>query len=374
MAGKHSLFGPSCLKRRLQCPRSYWIEKELWDKKEAEEDSEVAAEGQLLHEAVCDKSKRDKLNIEQLIALEKIDNTIAYWMGFKPVKEVYYECKVSTKHPEGLSDYDISGTADLIIIHTDNTAVIIDFKFGRIPVDQAEMNLQVFAYALAAHDTFGVTSVTMQIAQPRVFNGIGEPYSCSDFYAIRENLETIIGDCLNPDAKCEVGKECKYCAGKTYDACEEFRSKQMEVVAVKTEELRPVVTWTDDQIAKWLDKMSRLVEFTENTVKSEAKRRAIEKGNCSGYVATETNGKRKAKDIMDLFGFVDTLGIGDKEFLGLCSVSISNLESEMAKKIAAKAKANGERLTMKDAKDRAKEWLEPYVVSEGGSTKLEKKG
>jgi len=77
---------------------------------------------------------------------------------------------------------------------------------------------------------------------------------------------------------------------------------------------------------------------------------------------------------MDLFGFVDTLGIGDKEFLGLCSVSISNLESEMAKKIAAKAKANGERLTMKDAKDRAKEWLEPYVVSEGGSTKLEKKG
>jgi len=366
----HCINGPSVLERRDKCPRSRIIEEKVWHLPDVNSDD--ATEGQLLHRAVSDPSLDASLSNEQRIAVDRIRATISHWSELKPVKSIAYEVKLATKHPYGLSDYDYDGTVDCIIIYEDNTCVILDFKFGRIKVDDAYSNLQVFAYALAAHDTFGVKEVTIQILQPRVFEGISEPYTCSDFDAIRENISTIIRKGLCPGAPTVTGDHCKYCRGNTFEVCDAYKKNATLLIKQDTVGFLPVAEWSDDQLSEFHDKFNLLKNYSEKQVVVELKKRIEAKGSCGGYTLANRKGVREAKDIEQVFAFCEDNGIDKEAFLSLCTISIGDIENALIEIRKEKAKALGEKRKVKEIQEEVKLELEPFIDSKPDTKYLKK--
>ena len=348
--------------RRINCQGSMKVELSVWDKQEAE--SEDASEGTMLHQSVSDSSLDSTLNIEQLSAVEKAREIVEFWQNKKPVSETLYETKVSlTRNGVVVSD----GTVDCLIVYEDGNAAIIDFKFGRILVGDSIDNIQLAAYALMAKMTFPAITgnVSVQIVQPRVSNGISEPYEYSDFKSLTESIFSIITECNDDSAPLKIGEWCKYCRGNQMMACPLYTQEKMELIKAPIETLPAIELWTDNQIVEWKAKVSDLKKFTEGTVDAELKERILKNGECGGYILKGRAGKRNVNDIMALFSLCEQHGFTDEEFLSkFCSIKIGELETALSKRLIEKASSSGVKLKSGDAKTMAKEKLDAYFYND----------
>lgn len=206
----HSPLGPSCLARRIACPASYRMERDEPDGPSSPD----AARGTMLHDIVASLIVRDaRSDAIDLSALDPEDRAQVEWcvevaheqrVGYE---EYTTEARVEAPHihPE------CWGTADFIAARPLESALVIDWKFGRGEVTAALDNPQLAAYAVCVARMYGASTVTVGVAQAPMQRLTMATFDMADIERIEERLRLAIDACLSPWARMAAGDHCRYC-------------------------------------------------------------------------------------------------------------------------------------------------------------------
>ena len=151
----HHEFSPSQLAYREACPG--------WKPDEGPQ-SIQAAEGTMMHKAL-ETGKTEGLTEEQTRCVNLVSDL------FSSLKEELVvggdQCEVHQEIRLGIMDMTF-GTADLVLVCGAH-AKIGDAKFGWTAVEDAETNLQGWAYAIGVYEKFPqVDHIEVVFAQPRL--------------------------------------------------------------------------------------------------------------------------------------------------------------------------------------------------------------
>ncbi len=350
----HHPFSPSTLQRLSLCPGSWRMSKDIPEPPQSED----AAEGTMLHEAVAN-GKIDGLTAEQesaVIDCLAIRESVTL-AGDKTLSE--YKVTVKTESAEELT----SGYIDYAAIHTDKTADIIDWKFGRTPVPEANRNFQLAAYALGVMQTFGVTSVTAHIVQPRIAQHTF--YTFANPAAILHNLETIIGKAKSETIILSASDEaCRYCrAASTCPACNQRYGLVPADVQnnMLTDPAKLLNLWERAQVA------TKLVEQIKQAVTNYIN----EHGSLGEWTLEQRAGRREVSDTDALYERVS--GLVNSHDLAECySIKVNAILDKVAEAYQRNAEHSGEKMLKKDAKKQAEQLIEDLLVRAPGSAVLTK--
>lgn len=189
----HAKRSPSTLKNREQCPGF----------EPRNEESAASAEGTLLHgvmekwaDAFSNGQPYDYargLDNEQISIIEKLIEYMSQIIV--PNTVIQLEIKLDLRSLD-LPGCDW-GTADFVKIDG-NQATLVDYKFGRVEVDDPEENVQFHAYALALFKLYSsLEEIYIEAPQPRL-DSIGQAvFTRADIPRLRLRLKTIVERCEN---------------------------------------------------------------------------------------------------------------------------------------------------------------------------------
>jgi hypothetical protein len=217
----------------------------------------------------------------------------------------------------------------------DGTMSIIELKFGRSPVLAAPSNIQLAAYAVAAHQDHGAKAITCHIVQPRIAH-----HSTHTFVAWPEALETlerIVEKCEDPFAALRPGAEqCKYC--RAFEVCPAVRDGITHQIE-RIEKLVPMSTMTAAEIARLVDDTAPAVRF--HALAKSALRERLEAGESAPGWEVRPGRKSRSADPQALWeACANALTPGD--YIGCCKVSVPKVMAAYAatiKEATSKAEA-----------------------------------
>ena len=241
-----------------------------------------------------------------------------------------YDCRLETEQRLWAKSGLFSGQGDVVLLEQQlRRATIIDFKFGRGEVERAESNYQLAAMAVLVADNFDfVDTVRAMIIQPRALDKsrrITEcEYSKADIDAAREAINAACKEALeaeNPAQKC--GYWCKYCPSSyRCKAAQEAISAQYKL-AVATPNLT-----IGAHNARQMFERAQLVKKYCDDVLAAVKNYIVNNPDAQCGLALAPGVKRaKLGDAAKVFEAVEGLGITPEEFVNVCDVSISKLQS-----------------------------------------------
>lgn len=223
-----------------------------------------------------------------------------------------------------------SGQGDVVILEQQlERATIIDFKFGRGEVERAERNYQLAAMAVLVADNFDfVKSVRAMIIQPRALDKsrrITEcEYSKADIDAARDAINAACKEAIEaekPAQKC--GYWCKYCPSSyRCKAAQEAMSAQYKL-AVATPNLT-----IGAHNARQMFERAQLVKKYCDDVLAAVKNYIVNNPDAQCGLTLAPGVKRaKLGDAAKVYEAVESVGITSEEFVNVCDVSISKLQS-----------------------------------------------
>ncbi len=331
----------SRMTRIFHCPASFRL-----NAMETPESSSAAEEGRLLHrvmelaiqkfpEDIHEELRADFDDVKSRLSdeQEQAFNT-ACWLvsrnvvdGFRDGDETgnveLYEKRFWAKSKL------FSGQGDAVFIKDNGEATIVDYKFGRGEVERAESNYQLAAMAVLVADNFDfIKSVRAMIIQPRALDKsrrITEcEYSKADIDAAREAINAACKEAIeaeNPAQKC--GYWCKYCPSSyRCKAAQEAISAQYKL-AVATPNLT-----IGAHNARQMFERAQLVKKYCDDVLAAVKKYIAENPDAECGLALAPGAKRaKLGDAGRIFEAVEGVGITPEEFVNVCDVSISKLQS-----------------------------------------------
>jgi len=272
---------PSSFKQALLCPASAFLPKS--------KDSEPARQGTVFHKLavdkvrgiVIDKDGWDKFKRENVltdddikemaIALSRIKMTIPE--GSILVTEGLYE---------GL-DGKLKGTPDVVLFEG-KKASIIDWKFGRVEVDEAENNYQGMCYAVLVYlsSKEDLEEVSFYIVQPRT-NSISEKtYYKDDLVNMAKWIEEKYDWLINNSQKFNYGDACSSCFKSS--VCPEFKARFQALATINMDD-----SLTDIEQVKRLLLMAKPIKSIIAQIEDHAKQYVHEHGelDCGSVVYTE---------------------------------------------------------------------------------------
>ena len=300
--GNHALLSASSSHRWLNCPPSARLCEGYDDK-----GSNFAAEGSDAH-SLCEYKLRKALGMEAKDPTEdltwydaEMEESASGYAAF--VMELVAEAKKTCSDPvvliEQRLDYSKSvqsgfGTGDCVLI-ADGTLHIVDFKYGRGVLVEAEDNPQMKLYALGALEIFDclydIDTVSMTIYQPRRAN-------VSTFTLTRQELLDWAETVLVPtaelayagDGEYHCGEWCQFCKAKA--DCRERARANMELARY---EFRQPPLLTDEEVEEILGKLDSLMDWASD-IKDYALQAAISGKHWSGYKLVEGRANRRYTD------------------------------------------------------------------------------
>ena len=329
----HHIYGPSSLPRRELCPGSARMEKDL-----PGFSTEQAAEGTRLHaeiaKAITEAIQTGKVPeiADETVSLmfhrfveitffggEKVDviqaGTTLNFDGVPVLVEYPLEFRYC-----GIVQY--SGTADVLIV-TNDRVIVIDWKTGRIQVEEAEKNIQTAGYALAAMQMFHLEKASVYIYNPVI--GQDTHAEFADKAAIAKYIIGVIARCGSPEAALVPGEEqCRYCKAAYHGTCPAL-AKTAELTAVKAEEIVPIPALSvipETELVEYKRKCDIIAKLAER-VDAELKRRIEKNGSCGPWKLKELSGGKEITDIQEAFRLS---GLPDAVFLAACTCSAAKLE------------------------------------------------
>ena len=298
----HALLSASSSHRWLNCPPSARLCEGYDDR-----DSDFAAEGTDAH-ALCEFKLRTALGMEArdptgdlswyTSEMEECANGYASFV-MELVEEARQTCPDPLILIEQRLDYsryvrEGFGTGDCVII-ADGTLHIVDFKYGRGVLVEAEDNPQMKLYALGALELFDciydIDTVSMTIYQPRRSN-------VSTFTIQKETLCEWAGKVLAPaaelafkgDGEYRCGEWCQFCKAKA--DCRERADANMELARF---EFRKPPLLTDEEVEEILGRVDELTAWAAD-IRDYALQAAISGKQWSGYKLVEGRSNRKYTD------------------------------------------------------------------------------
>ncbi len=309
----HAKHGPSSLKNKEICPH--------WENRPGS--SAAADEGTQMHEA-AETGKLDDLNPEQIAQVRECLDV---------VDQLQEEISGCIRYTELMVDVCglTFGTADVILLGA-HSATLIDYKFGRIAVEDAETNLQGQAYALGVFDLFGVDSVTVVFLQPRCDLRTEHTFTRSaDYERMRNRVATVIERAEDPKSSyCPHPTNCQYCGAKA--RCPALASKALTVAEKLPDSLElpavldPQAITQPDQMALALKLAPVLIDWAD-AVKSHALEMVRGGEEIPGYELKHRSGRRVIKQLESVWDIVHAeFDVPLEGFLPACSISVTSLE------------------------------------------------
>lgn len=324
----HHKYGPSSLKYRALCPG--WVNDETSDKSHADH-------GTRLHKAIeledtAGLPAEDVALVNQLLAVTHKLETGA--------DKVYKEVRLNIFN--GLT----FGTADRLI-KLKRLARVVDYKLGKIAVDDAEGNLQGWAYTLGAFDLLpDVDEVEVWFLQPRIDYVSFFRFKRSDYNRLALAVKTVIDECERFENTQDSSllkpsyEACLYC-GRTCPIKAEFalahvRKYEPEALEVVDNVHSSQIT-DPSKMAKLLT-AAKVLERMVESVKKHALALALEQGGTlddengnPAYEVKERAGDRSLNLGLGLPILCEHLD--DRELLSVSKVSLAGA----LKLISAKA-------------------------------------
>ena len=149
-----------------------------------------------------------------------------------------------------------AGTADAIITprEKEGEAVIVDWKFGRAPIDSANATLQLLGYAILLFENkMGgrqrLENITAYIYQPRTGAEYRAEFSRDRLDSYKKEIKDTIAACRVPDPVISASASaCAYCSG--IGVCPAIKDMSKDIVAQV--EGQGLVSDPDEAIGAWL--------------------------------------------------------------------------------------------------------------------------
>ena len=263
---KHSnIVGGSTAERVINCPGSV----KLVAKMPPKPSSTFADEGTLLHDCIA-----DLLNLkyshawemigrqynDQTLTQDLIDEKLRPALKLLAVVDPDVEMDYEVEQRVGFGDFlpGVFGSADLLGRMND-TAVVLDWKFGSgVPVE-AEENAQGLFYACAARRTDatkwifkGATKVKIVIVQPPSIKVWETTPERLDLFEVQ--LASAVREAQEDDAMLSAGKWCKWCAAKPMCPVmtgEVARIEAAQIAALPAHQIGGYLK-TADQLESWI--------------------------------------------------------------------------------------------------------------------------
>jgi hypothetical protein len=309
-------------------------------------DSEAADEGKLLHKA-CETGDTVGLNDEQREQVEKCLGFIAPMVAGADRDLREQEMKVPIINRRGIVDR---------LIVKNRTAYAIDWKFGRNPVDDAEVNNQGQAYALALLTGMpDIDRVVVLFVSPRCNDISKGEFTRADVPRLETRIMTILArraavfEEARHDLLYPTDEICRYCGNR--GTCPALYSKALVVAQNYSDTALEIPaqfhpsTWTTPEEHSIGRRLALVLEKWVESVKSHNMQFVTEAGQTiPGFDLKSKSGKREIRDTMAAYAALkDELSF--EEFLAACGpVSVSKLEEA----VAAHAK-RGEKSKRKEA-------------------------
>lgn len=328
--GNHALLSASSSHRWLNCPPSARLCEGYDDK-----GSNFAAEGSDAH-SLCEYKLRKALGMEAKDPTEdltwydtEMEESASGYAAF--VMELVAEAKKTCSDPVVLIEQRLDyskyvqsgfGTGDCVLI-SDGTLHIVDFKYGRGVLVEAEDNPQMKLYALGALEIFDclydIDTVSMTIYQPRRAN-------VSTFTLTRQELLDWAETVLVPtaelayagDGEYHCGEWCQFCKAKA--DCRERARANMELARY---EFRQPPLLTDEEVEEILGKLDSLMDWASD-IKDYALQAAISGKHWSGYKLVEGRANRRYTDENAVVAAVKAAGYDpydDPKLLGVTAMT-----------------------------------------------------
>lgn len=363
---EHAAISPSGLKNVAICPAYRPENREGQDTTAADEGTAMhrAAETGLIP-AEFDEEMRGCVQM----CLDYVDQFIN-----TPGVEIHRELRMEMGH----TLTDLFGTADLVVYnHETNQVDVIDFKFGRIPVDDAEVNLQGKAYVLGAFTRFPeATAAVMHFLQPRIDEVSTHRFERSQANAMALEISAILARANAPTPEEHINTDnCLYCGRKA--ECIALRrlaghiTDRYEQDFVALPNLHSSQVTDPEQLAV-MYRMARIVEKWADSVKAHSLQTYLGGTPIPGFQLKERAAARKIEEgdnVLATFNALTGQGVTTEfpmtveQFIRACSVSPSKLET------VAGDMAEGLGMTKAAAKRKISEVLAALgVVSQGQPT------
>lgn len=253
----------------------------------------------------------------------------------------------------------IFGTVDRVIIkgtHVD----LVDFKFGRNEIDDAEINIQGQAYLLGVMDKFPeLQTATIHFIIPRRDEVLTANYKRTEMEGIRLRINLIVEKAMIEDSERIPNTEgCKYCKHKL--SCSALNEKMLPLAQkyAKTVDDFEMTLWGNYSPAEIEDpvvlgkmlNVATVVDKWAEAAKKQATELAVEEGaEIPGYDLHYRTATAKIDDSQAAFNAVSHL-LTPEEFMDACNVTPSALSKAYASKLP-----RGEKKTARGAIDNALE-------------------
>lgn len=295
---KHAILSASSSHRWLHCSPSARLEQEFEDR-----ETEAAAEGTAAH-ALCEHKLRRALKRQSKKPISPYDCeemdihtdgyvqfvletiTEARQICCDPIVNIEQRLDFSCYVPDGF------GTGDCVII-SDKTLHIIDFKYGRGVLVEAENNPQMMLYALGAlhvYDSlYDIEEVAMTVYQPRREN-------ISTWTIPVSELKAWVESTLKPKAILAYEGKGDYLPGPWCTFCRaaiKCRARAEEKLRLAQYEFAKPPLLTDAQIEEILGKLDDLTKWADE-IKAYALDAALNDGKeWPGWKLVEGRAVRK---------------------------------------------------------------------------------
>lgn len=259
------------------------------------------------------------------------------------------------------------GSIDVLFVFK-NTGILLDFKFGWVPVPPADKNLQGKNYALGCLQKYpALAKIGVEFTQPKLGWTTFTVFNRGQMDNLLATLSDVIDRALyvqkNPaDAQkfMKPGSYCDYCA--LSGSCTVL-SNHRAIAAAKMNDLpmptsfkgMELTTPADVALARyWVDIMEKGIEeiktraFEMAEINNGRIECVLPSGQVVAYEIRERNSDRtlgSAIEISEAFKEFVT----PEEVLGAAKLSVGALETIVVNSMVEVAKAGGEKLTKKDA-------------------------
>lgn len=243
----------------------------------------------------------------------------------------------------------IFGTVDRVIIRGTHVDVV-DFKFGRGEIDDAEINIQGQAYMLGVMDKFPeLETATVHFIIPRRDEVFTADFNRADMEGIRLRISLIVGKAMLSDAERIPNTEgCKYCKHKL--SCPALNDKMLPLAKkyAKTVDDFELNLWgsyspaeiEDPEVLGKMLNVASVVDKWAEAAKKQATKLATDEGlEIPGYDLHFRTATAKIDDSQAAFDAVEHL-LSAEEFMNACNVTPSALGKAYSEKLPRGEKKN----------------------------------
>lgn len=314
----HAKYPPSKLKNWDICP-GY---------ESSDTGNAASEEGTMLHKA-CETGNFENLSEEQKSVVQLCLDYVRSLVGSAHVFD-QREVKVSIPNLTW-------GTCDRLLTYKGGSADLIDYKFGRNPVDDASINLQGFAYVCGAFEEFPETrEITVHFLLPRRNEISSHKFERKELPTLLLRIKGVIEkrkayeEKPSPEALVPDTENCLYCARKaTCEALQKMALKvapKYDVTFELPTEFHPSQITDPKQMAIGLAAAQVLGEWAKS-FREHGTQMAKGGTEIPGWVLKHRPGKLDIPDVEAAFVATQELvpELKIEEFLPICSVNLTNL-------------------------------------------------